>query len=228
MSAIVLPGTPPIEVMVTRRAQARRMTLRVSPKDRLPRLTLPRSVSTREAQRFLREKESWLRGALESLPHQARVEFGSEIMLGGQMMQIVPGVGRSVDIRDGALHVPGSESRVAARVKGYLKAQARTALHRSVEVYAARLGREYARISIKDTRSRWGSCSTQGNLNFSWRLIMAPQNVLDYVAAHEVAHLAEMNHSPAFWAQVHRIFGPYEAERRWLRREGGALHRYEF
>ncbi|RMD90830.1 MAG: M48 family peptidase, partial [Alphaproteobacteria bacterium] len=106
--------------------------------------------------------------------------------------------------------------------------QAREALAAACDRHAARLGRRYGRLSLRDTRSRWGSCSAEGNLNFSWRLVMAPPEVLDYVAAHEVAHLAEMNHSPAFWALVERLFPAHEAPRRWLRENGASLHRYRF
>ncbi|MGR3434759.1 MAG: M48 family metallopeptidase, partial [Shimia sp.] len=81
---------------------------------------------------------------------------------------------------------------------------------------------------LRDTRSRWGSCSAAGGLNYSWRLVMAPPEVLDYVAAHEVAHLAQMNHSPRFWAEVAGLMPGYEAPRGWLRRHGADLHRYRF
>ena len=94
--------------------------------------------------------------------------------------------------------------------------------------YAARLGKGYTRLTLRDTRSRWGSCTSDGGLMFSWRLIMAPPSVLDYVAAHEVAHLAQMNHSPAFWAEVTRIYGDFDPPRQWLRTHGADLHRYQF
>ncbi|WP_155326406.1 M48 family metallopeptidase, partial [Alkalilacustris brevis] len=96
------------------------------------------------------------------------------------------------------------------------------------EGFAHRLGRQYGRISLRDVRSRWGSCSSAGNLMFSWRLVMAPPEVLAYVAAHEVAHLAEMNHSPAFWAQVTRLMPGWRDQRAWLRENGGELQSYRF
>jgi predicted metal-dependent hydrolase len=105
---------------------------------------------------------------------------------------------------------------------------ARVRLVGASDAYSERLGKSYARISIRDTRSRWGSCSSSGTLMYSWRLIMAPDVVLDYVAAHEVAHLAEMNHSAAYWDGVQRIFGDYKPARRWLKKEGNMLHRYRF
>ena len=104
----------------------------------------------------------------------------------------------------------------------------RARLAEASDHFAQRLGKDYAAITLRDTRSRWGSCTAQGRLMYSWRLILAPPEVLDYVAAHEVAHLAQMNHSPAFWAEVERIYGDYSQPRAWLRREGSSLHRYRF
>src|SRR5690606_32603283 len=111
---------------------------------------------------------------------------------------------------------------------GWLKALARDRLAAAADRHAATLGRGYRSLVLRDTRSRWGSCAADGRLMFSWRLAMAPPEVLDYVAAHEVAHLAEMNHSPAFWAVVERLMPDHRAPRAWLRAEGAALHRWNF
>ncbi len=115
-----------------------------------------------------------------------------------------------------------------ARLRAWLRTRARERLADASDRHAARLGMPYRRLTLRDTRSRWGSCSAQGGLMYSWRLVMAPGDVLDYVAAHEVAHLAEMNHSPAFWNTVARLKPGYETPRRWLRENGAALHRYRF
>ena len=107
-------------------------------------------------------------------------------------------------------------------------AQARDRLVAASDGYAAALGRPYARITLRDTRSRWGSCTSDGGLMYSWRLILAPPEILDYVAAHEVAHLKEMNHSSAFWAVATQLYGPSDEARHWLRNAGSELHRYRF
>ena len=109
-----------------------------------------------------------------------------------------------------------------------LKLRARDVLAEASDRYAVMVGQSYSRLSIRDTRSRWGSCSSEGVLMYSWRLIMAPPEVLDYVAAHEVAHLVEMNHSAAFWAMVERICPDYDVHRAWLRKNGDVLHRVNF
>ncbi len=105
---------------------------------------------------------------------------------------------------------------------------ARDRLVAACDGHAARLGRGYRSLTLRDTRSRWGSCSAAGGLMFSWRLILAPPEILDYVAAHEVAHLAEMNHSPAFWRVVAGLCPDYARHRAWLRKHGQTLHAYDF
>jgi predicted metal-dependent hydrolase len=94
--------------------------------------------------------------------------------------------------------------------------------------HALRAGREAGRLSLRDTRSRWGSCSCRGDIMLSWRLVMAPPAILDYVAAHEAAHLVRMDHSRDFWRLVARLDPGHEAARGWLRREGASLHRWRF
>lgn len=228
MTEIFLPGLPDFPIVLRRSARARRISLRVSRLDGRVTLTLPKSVPESEAISFAESKSDWIERNLQSRPEAVQLAFGVELPFQGDLLTIEPGEGRQVHEVEGVLRVPGDESRVAARVQGYLKTQARDRLVNACDLYAERLGRSYSKISLRDTRSRWGSCSSSGALMFSWRLIMAPEEVLHYVAAHEVAHLAQMNHSPAFWGEVERIFGPHKAERGWLRQHGEKLHRYRF
>ena len=228
MGQHILPGNPPVEITLKHSARARRITLRVSGLDGRVTLTLPRGVSERAGLDFARDKEAWLRGHIAKQGQIVQVAIGAEIPVAGQMRRIVPGTGRQLRLEGDQLLVPGHADQAGARVAGFLKAMARDRLARASDHYAERLGRDYSRLTLRDTRSRWGSCSAQGALSYSWRLILAPPEVLDYVAAHEVAHLAEMNHSQAFWDQVESIHGPYKALRKWLRDEGAALHRYRF
>lgn len=228
MSQFSLPGNPPIAVVLRRSARARRLSLRMSQLDGRVTLTLPSKVPESQGMAFLREKEAWLRSHLSKRDVDVLVGMGAEIPVEGDLLRIEPGQGRSVRRAEGVLLVPGPEDRVAARVKGWLRTLARDRLAEACDEYAQRLGRPYDRLTLRDTRSRWGSCTHDGGLMFSWRLILAEREILDYVAAHEVAHLAEMNHSPAFWAQVERIYGDWKPARHWLRENGAALHRFKF
>ncbi|MEL7131473.1 MAG: SprT family zinc-dependent metalloprotease [Pseudomonadota bacterium] len=228
MARRVLQGQPDIELTLRRSARARRITLRISSLDGRVTLTLPKHVAEREALDFARQKEPWIRKHLAARTVQVTVHAGGTLPVEGRMRKLVAESGRLVRLTDDALMVPGSPDAMPRRVQAFLKTRARDVLAAACDDYATRLGRPYSGLSLRDTRSRWGSCSSVGRLMFSWRLIMAPPEVLRYVAAHEVAHLAQMNHSPAFWGEVERIHGPYDAERRWLRSEGTALHRYRF
>ncbi|MBA84675.1 M48 family metallopeptidase [Thalassobius sp. S69A] len=224
----VLPGNPPISVHLRRSARARRISLRVSGLDGRVVMTLPHGVQEAEALEFAHEKADWIRGHLGRQPDLIPVAPGVEIPVEGQMRRLEMVPGRRVVLQEDRLGLPGQAERAAPRVQGWLRELARDRLAAASDHFAARLGRDYTGLTIRDTRSRWGSCSSQGRLMYSWRLIMAPPEILSYVAAHEVAHLAEMNHSQAFWDTVARIHGPHETARKWLRDQGSYLHRYRF
>lgn len=228
MTERVLQGHPDIVLMLRRSARARRITLRISSLDGRVTLTLPTHVAEREALDFARQKEPWIRRHLAARVEDVFVGFGTILPVEGQYRDIVQGTGRRVVMTDHAVLVPGLPDTAPARIVGFLKARARDVLAAACDDYAKRLGRPYNGLTLRDTRSRWGSCSSAGRLMFSWRLILAPPDVLRYVAAHEVAHLEHMNHSTAFWNTVSRIHGPYDAQRKWLRTDGNALHRFRF
>lgn len=225
MGEHILPGNPPIAVTLRRSARARRISLRVSALDGRVTLTLPKGLAEREALDFARSKQDWLQGHLADRMPDVPVAPGAEIPVEGRMMRLEAGTGRRVQTSGDALIVPGG---AAARVQAWLKTLARERLVTASDHYAAALGRPYSRITLRDTRSRWGSCSSTGGLSYSWRLVMAPPEVLDYVAAHEVAHLEQMNHSPAFWAIVAALMPEFQTHRKWLRQHGTGLHRYRF
>lgn len=219
-----LEGNPPIEVKLRRSARARRLSLRVSRLDGQVTLTLPKHAPEREGIAFLRGREDWLRGHLDRIAPEQPVRIGAVVPVEGRDLPVVAGPARLWPDR---ITVP-EDATVGVRVKELLKARARDRLAAASDRYAAQLGKSYARLSLRDTRSRWGSCSSRGTLMYSWRLIMAPPAVLDYVAAHEVAHLVEMNHSAAFWAVVAQLFPDHENCRAWLRENGDRLHRVRF
>lgn len=224
----VLPGSPPVEIVLKRSARARRFSLRVSRLDGRVTLSLPSRAREAEAMAFARSQEEWLRETLAGMPVRAGVVIGGEVPVEGRMLRLVQGTGRGVRLEGDSLRVPGDPAQAGARVGAFLKALARERLVAASDRYAAEIGRKVTRVSLRDTRSRWGSCAHDGSLMYSWRLVMAPPSVLDYVAAHEVAHMVEMNHSDRFWAVVERLYPRWQVQRKWLHAEGQALHAYRF
>lgn len=228
MEQIELAGTPVVTILVRRTRQARRLSLRVSQLDGRVTMSLPMRTPLREAQVFAAEKEHWIRRTLAARPDVIRPMIGGTVLFMGRDVDVVIGAGRVARYVDGQITVPDNPARVVARIAALMKITARERLREASDRYAAALGVTYGRMSLRDTRSRWGSCSSDANLMYSWRLIMAPPAVLDYVAAHEVAHLREMNHSPDYWRVVAQIYPDYKTPRAWLRSNGQDLHSVQF
>jgi predicted metal-dependent hydrolase len=226
MSKHQLPGSPPLALTLRRSGRARRISLRISQLDGRVTLTLPARVPEAEAIAFAASKQDWIRRHLAARPDDCVVAQGAVLPIEGVARRITLVSGRRVILRADEIGVP--DGPVAPRLQAYLRQLARNRLAAASDDYARALGTSYSRLTLRDTRSRWGSCSSRGALMYSWRLVLAPPEILRYVAAHEVAHLAEMNHSPAFWKLVGRIHGPCETPRRWLRDQGSALHRFRF
>lgn len=227
MGRHTLKGNPPIEVVLRRSVRAKRLSLRVSRLDGRVTLTLPRFAPEREGIAFLRAKEPWLRRHLDDMRPAQVAAAGQSVPVRGEAMPIVVSTAKRARMTQTQIEVT-SIAGAAAQTKALLRHAARDALAQASDHYALQLGKTYSRLSIRDTRSRWGSCTSAGGLMYSWRLIMAPPAVLDYVAAHEVAHLVEMNHQPAFWAVVANLCPDYAQHRQWLRDEGDKLHRIVF
>ena len=225
---VCIPGTPKITVLLKRNKRSRRMSLRVSRIRGKVSLSMPMSCPVEQAKSFLIEKELWIRKNLTLLPETTQIIFGNNVLYRGKKTLICTGEGQKVKQIASKLIVPGPERAVASQVKAFLKFQAREALYSATDHYSKILGQSYKKITLRDTISRWGSCSVTGNINYSWRLIMAPIEVLNYVAAHEVAHLVEMNHSKKFWSVVEDLFPDYSQQRSWLKHYGEDLHCYKF
>ena len=226
----VLPGPPAVEVHLKRSARARRFSLRVSRLDGKVTLSMPLRAREGEALAFLKGNEAWVRQTLSALPGEALRALGpgSVVPVEGEELVLTPATGRGVRVEGGLLLVPGAEETMGPRVAAWLKVLARDRLAAASTRYAGLVGRSYTSLALRDTRSRWGSCSPDGRLMYSWRLIMAPAAVLDYVAAHEVAHLVELNHSPAYWRVVTGICPDWKDHRAWLKAHGNTLHRVRF
>ncbi|MEP3295536.1 MAG: SprT family zinc-dependent metalloprotease [Pseudoruegeria sp.] len=228
MPEMRIAGEPEITVHLKRSTRAQRMSLRVSRLNGRVTLTLPNWAPETEARLFATQRADWIRGHLREQPDVVVPQMEGLISVEGKDRRIVQGTARRVTLSDDQIAVPGPVDRVPARLQGFLKALARERLAAASDQYCAVLGLRYHKLTLRDTRSRWGSCSSEGNLMYSWRLIMAPVEVLQYVAAHEVAHLREMNHAPEFWSVVEKLYPAYKRPRHWLREHGHHLHRYRF
>ena len=219
-----------VRVDVRRSPTAKRMTLRIPPGDANPVVTIPSRVSLRSAERFVRQQEGWLAARLAERTPALPFEDGARIPFRGETHRLHyrPSSRGTVAIEAGAggpvLAVYGRPEHAPRRVGDFMRRTARTDLQAAVEEFAARVGRRPKAVRIKDTRSQWGSCTPQGVLSFSWRLVLAPPFVLRYVAAHEVAHLVELNHSPAFWRLNAALDPNHDRARAWLKRNGRMLH----
>lgn len=219
-------------VRVRRHRQARRYTLRIQAATREVLLTMPPRGSLKEARAFAEKHGGWIAARLGRLPKPAPFAHGTILPLRGVDHCIEHRGGRGtvwVEIGDDgsrSLCVAGDEAHAARRIRNFLKREAKVDLDAASRAAAEKLGVKVRRVSIRDQSSRWGSCSTTGVLSYSWRLILAPPYVLDYLAAHEVAHLAEMNHSKRFWRLVDRICPDVTRAKTWLDMHGTDLHRY--
>lgn len=219
-------------ITLKRVATARQYTLRV----RMARgdvvLTMPPHGSTHAAREFAARHAGWVAVRVARLQRPVAFEPGAVVPLRGVPHRLVArsGLRRRVWLEDGAepgtLCVNAPAQDFATAVLCFLKGEARQALAEATTRHAARIGRRPAGLTLRDTKSRWGSCTARGHLNFSWRLILAPPPVLDYVAAHEVAHLTHMNHSAAFWTLTRRLAPQLDEAEAWLKANGAKLHRY--
>jgi predicted metal-dependent hydrolase len=222
----------PLTIRSDRRAT--RLTLRIEPGGRALKMTVPLGVPIRDVEDFLDRHHGWLASRIASLPTEGSLGEGGKIMVRGVSHRIVS-TGKlrgltEASVVDGqpVLLVSGAPEHLGRRLSDFLKKEARRDLEERARYHARASGKRIASISMKDTKSRWGSCSHDGNLSFSWRIVMAPPEVIDYLAAHEVAHLTEMNHGPRFWALCEKLCPGTKDAKAWLKRHGSALHAIDF
>jgi predicted metal-dependent hydrolase len=218
----------PVRVHIDKRA--RRVSVRIDPTAREAIATAPASRYALDAIGFATERVDWIAERLDALPPPVLFRPGAYIPLRGvihRLRHVETGRTVKVDKASGPtplLLIPGPREAFADKTRAFLRAAARIDFAERVAVHAETLKVTPRSIAIKDMRSRWGSCSSEGRLNFTWRLVCAPPFALDYVAAHEVAHIKEMNHSGRFWKQVERCYPDWREARDWLHTRGGALH----
>ena len=218
-----------VAVKVRLNPRARRIVMRVNPLSGDVVVTAPSRGGMGRALDFVRGETQWIARQLQHLPKPVPLMPGAVVPFMGVPHPIRHSQSRGpapVWREEGTLLVSGRTEHAPRRLIDFFKREARDLLAARALEYAARLGVRPSRITVRDTKSRWGSCAHNGSLSFSWRLILAPEFVRDYVVAHEVAHLKEMNHSPRFWAQVKILSPDTVRARQWLRDNGRTLLRY--
>jgi predicted metal-dependent hydrolase len=223
---LALPGGP-ARVEWRRSPRARRVSLRIDPRIGTVVVTLPQRAARTAGMALLVSNADWVSERLAALPRAITFTDGAEIPLHGSPHRIrhMPGTRGVVWIQDGEIRVAGDPAFLPRRVADFLRSEARRSIAALVAEKSNLAKVKPARITLKDTSSRWGSCAANRNLAFSWRLVMAPRYVQDYVTAHEVAHLRHMNHGPQFWALVSQITPHTEAAMDWLKHKGMTLLR---
>ncbi|MEQ9447413.1 MAG: SprT family zinc-dependent metalloprotease [Rhodospirillaceae bacterium] len=227
-------GAPGLDerVIVEVRPRARRLSLRVEPSRDCIVLVRPKRASDRAVARFAAEHADWIERQLAALPARVPLAHGAVIPYRGVDHVVSQTAGRRgpVTCQEGVIRVGGQPEHCRRRLTDWLKGEARTTLSELSREMARSIDVKVSGVTVRDTRTRWGSCAPNGRLSFSWRLILAPEFVLTYVAAHEVAHLRHANHSRAFWRTVEKLLEPYgvsiAAAREWMNRSGAGLHRY--
>jgi predicted metal-dependent hydrolase len=225
--AIALDLGAPLAIRVSPRA--RRLLLRVDSAARKVDLVLPRGVPPEHGLKFLATHRGWIAARLEALPPSMPFVEGAIVPVFGVPHRIrreSNPAAPPVAIVDAEIRVRGDPAHLGRRVRDHLIGLARQELSRRARLCAARIDKAVLRVGVRDTKSRWGSCSTKGSLSFSWRLILAPEAVVDYVVAHEVAHLVEMNHRPRFWRLVASLVPDPAPSRAWLKRHRNRLFAY--
>lgn len=221
-----------VAVTVRHNPRARRIIIKVHPSTGEVTVVTPSRRTFDHALNFARSESDWIARRLAKVPRGIELELGAIVLFRGEEHLVTPGACGPgpvwIEQADGAkfIRVSGRAEHAPRRLIDFFKREARKMLGVRTAELAEHVGIAPKRITVRDTVSRWGSCSTERSLSFSWRLILAPQFVLDYVVAHEVAHLRHINHGPRFWQLVRKLTQDADAAQAWLARNGPLLHRY--
>ena len=227
--SLITVGEDTLDVIFRRHAQARRLVLRLNTHATAVLVTVPKGVSRARALEFTERSRQWIAEHVQKRGGNIHLRPGNILPLRGEEFEIRQVTSRRgtvmVDPMTRVIHVPGDPEHIPRRLLDWLKAAARADLTAASQHYAQKMGVSFRRVTIRDQRSRWGSCSASGDLSYSWRLILAPDYVLDYVAAHEVAHLKHLDHSPRFWRLVLTHCKDAARAKDWLKAHGHDVHR---
>jgi predicted metal-dependent hydrolase len=217
-----------VEVNVRLNPRARRLIVKVHPSTGEISVVAPSQRALDRAMDFARGQSDWIAAQLSRVPKAVPLAVGAVVPIRGQdhVVRACESGRGAAWLEEGTIRVAGQPEHHSRRLLDFLKREAKKELEARAFHHAGRLGLKPTRITVRDTASRWGSCSISRSLSFSWRLILAPAFVLDYVVAHEVAHMREMNHGPKFWRLVHDLAGDPRRPQKWLHDHGAGLHRY--
>jgi predicted metal-dependent hydrolase len=230
---IINTETGPVSVKQRINNQAKKLILRIDIKTGEPIVTVPKGISQKQVVQFVTKHRDWIYDQYTKTL-QSHIGNGDIALLQGHQHRLIytgtpPRVITLTDQNhEKTISVGGPEDQAGKRLEKWFKQEARAKLNEACDHYSKLLGVEYNKVSIGDMKSRWGSCSSQKILRFNWRLIMAPPEILQYVAAHEVCHLLEMNHSDRFWSHVNSCMPDYYSHRKWLRTSGQDLMSVKF
>ena len=221
----------PEHIKIRHSSRARRVALRLDPIERVFTLVVPKGMSMRRAQAFAEGQESWMQEKLAELAPKITFEDSVIVPIFGVRTQITIHHESTLKVtkcilEDGILHVRTNKNDPSSRIIRFLKALVKDELTILSKDKAAQIGKEIARVSVGDSKTRWGSCSSSNSIAYSWRLVFAPPEALDYVVAHEVAHLQHLDHSKAFWSLCRELSGNYVEGKYWMDNHGAELMRY--
>ena len=218
-----------MDIKIIKSPKAKRLTLRIDAKERLPILTIPSRCSAKRAVEFVEMHRAWLEENLQKIPAVKHFENGEKISLMGKEYTInhCPQKRCGVMIEEDNIVVSGSKEFLHRRICDFIKKKAQEQLLKKSQTLANKIGCHVNHVSIKDTKSRWGSCSSLENINYNWRICLAPKYVINYLVAHEVSHLLHQDHSREFWQCVKKLCPDAAKGRLWLKNYGKELYRYE-
>lgn len=221
----------PENLVVKVSPRAKRIALRLDPQSRVMNLVIPRRARLESALRFAYEHEDWIYERLSELPTPVPFEDGERLPVFGirRMIEVYydPTLRKtSIELLSKEIRVFTNKEDPSGRIKRFLKEEALEMMAAMVHEKAARIGRRVREVTVRDTRSRWGSCSQDGRISLSWRLIFAPYEAMDYVVAHEVAHLAHLNHGDKFWDLCDDLSDNFTTGLMWMKEHGHELMRY--
>lgn len=215
-----------VKILLSRNKRSKRLTLRQNLSDGNFKLSMPIRGTIAQAEAFCRQHTSWIAEKSADMQNMMRFEHGQYIPLRGKPVKLIfiDQLRGQTKLIDREIHVTGGVDYAPRRLTNWLKGEAKNDILIAIDKYQPLLDVKYSKLTIRDTKSRWGSCSSSKALSFSWRLVLAPEDVLDYVVAHELAHILEMNHSAKFWAHVDKVCPHMKNSQNWLKTNGGQLH----